>query len=89
MTRYLVSEGTAGARAFEYAAEIPGEPVFIKQTFDGFLNEELQEWLKSKGKRFLLMGGAGNVSLRLANSRGRGAAWLPRQRCRRLLCRPG
>lgn len=63
MARYLLGdeipcvEGKAGARVFDYAAEQPDEPVFIKQSFDGFLNEELPAWLSAHNKQYLLMGG--------------------------------
>lgn len=50
-------EGNAGVHVFEFAAEQADEPVFSKQTFDGFLNDELQQWLAAQGKRYLLMGG--------------------------------
>lgn len=50
-------EGRAGARVFEYAAAQGNEPVFIKQTFDGFLTDELQAWLSDNGKQYLLMAG--------------------------------
>lgn len=50
-------EGTAGARPFDYAAESGGEPVFVKQTFDGFLCDELQEWLQANGKRHVIVAG--------------------------------
>lgn len=63
MVRYRLGDeipcidGKAGAHVFEYAAERGEEPVFIKQTFDGFLNEELHNWLTARGKRYLLVGG--------------------------------
>ena len=50
-------EETAGARIFEYASESGDEPVIVKQTFDGFLNDELQAWLQARGKRYLLVAG--------------------------------
>lgn len=63
MARYLLGDeipciqGRAGARVLEYAAETADEPVFIKQTFDGFLNDEVPAWLSARNKRYLLMGG--------------------------------
>jgi nicotinamidase-related amidase len=50
-------ENTAGAKKFGYATEAGDEPVILKQTFDGFLNDELQEWLQANGKRYLLVAG--------------------------------
>ena len=50
-------EGKAGARVFEYATEPSDDPVFIKQTFDGFLSDELQAWLTDNNKQYLLMAG--------------------------------
>lgn len=63
MVRYLFQEsipcvaGTAGARHFDFAAETGGEPVIIKQTFDGFMNPRLPETLEAAGKRYLLVAG--------------------------------
>jgi nicotinamidase-related amidase len=50
-------EGTTGAETLPFAAEEPGEAVFIKQTFDGFHNPELLPHLRKRGKRFLLTAG--------------------------------
>ena len=50
-------EETAGAEVFEYATESGGEPVIVKQTFDGFLNGELNEWLQANGKSYILVAG--------------------------------
>ena len=50
-------EGTEGAELFPFAKEAPGEKVIIKQTFDGFLNPELQAHLLKNGKRFILVAG--------------------------------
>ena len=63
MLRYLLGdeipciEGKAGAGIFDCAAEAADEPVIRKQTFDGFLNPELQERLAAGNKKFLLMAG--------------------------------
>lgn len=63
MGRYLLLdsipciEGTDGAQAFEFAREGPGETVIHKQTFDGFLNPELDKYLSDNGKRYLLVAG--------------------------------
>jgi len=63
MVRYLFREsipcvaGTAGARHFDCAAENGGEPVIVKQTFDGFLNPELPGMLDAAGKRYVLVAG--------------------------------
>lgn len=63
MLRYLLGdeipciEGKAGAGIFDCAAETADEPVIRKQTFDGFLNPELQERLAAGNKKFLLMAG--------------------------------
>ncbi len=50
-------EDTAGAKIFEFASESGNEPVIVKQTFDGFLNDELQAWLQAHGKRYVLVAG--------------------------------
>jgi nicotinamidase-related amidase len=49
--------GTPGAETLPFALEAPGEFVIAKQTFDGFHNPQLLEYLQSKGKRFLLAAG--------------------------------
>jgi nicotinamidase-related amidase len=50
-------EGTPGESVFPCASEVPAEPVFYKQTFDGFLNPDLHNHLQVNGKRFLLVAG--------------------------------
>ncbi len=50
-------EDSAGAKIFAYASESGDEPVIVKQTFDGFLNDELQAWLQANGKRYVLVAG--------------------------------
>jgi nicotinamidase-related amidase len=50
-------EGTPGEVVFPCAGEAPGERVFYKQTFDGFLNPELHNHLQESGKRYLLVAG--------------------------------
>ncbi len=50
-------DGTPGVDLLSCAHENPGEKVIIKQTFDGFLNPELTEYLDRKQKRFLLVAG--------------------------------
>jgi nicotinamidase-related amidase len=50
-------EGTPGAETLPFALEKPGEAIFVKQTFDGFQNTQLLEFLREKGKRFLLTAG--------------------------------
>jgi nicotinamidase-related amidase len=50
-------EGTPGTETLFFALEEPGERVIVKQTFDGFQNEELLEHLRQNGKRFLLTAG--------------------------------
>jgi nicotinamidase-related amidase len=50
-------EGTPGIETEPFALEEPGEAVFVKQTFDGFVNTPLLEYLRQGGKRFLLTAG--------------------------------
>ncbi len=50
-------EGTGGVETLPFALEAPGEPVIIKQTFDGFHNPELLRHLRDEGKRFVLTAG--------------------------------
>ena len=50
-------EGTVGESIFPYACEKPDEPIFYKQSFDGFLNPALHSHLRESGKRFLLVAG--------------------------------
>ncbi len=49
--------GTSGAKVLACAQEEEGEKVFHKQTFDSFCLPELNQYLKDKGKRFLLTAG--------------------------------
>ena len=49
--------GTPGIETMPFALEEPGEAVFVKQTFDGFVNTGLLEYLRGQGKRFLLTAG--------------------------------
>jgi len=63
MTRYRLGDsipcidGTAGAEVLDFARAEAGEPVIVKQSFDGFLNPLLEETLESNGKRFLFVAG--------------------------------
>jgi nicotinamidase-related amidase len=50
-------EGTPGIETLPFALEEPGEAVLVKQTFDGFQNTSLLEYLRQGGKRFLLTAG--------------------------------
>lgn len=50
-------EGTGGVERMPFASEEPGEAVFVKQTFDGFHSPDLLQYLRGKGKRFLLTAG--------------------------------
>jgi nicotinamidase-related amidase len=50
-------QGTSGIETLPFALEAPGEVVIVKQTFDGFQNPQLFEYLQQKGKRFLLAAG--------------------------------
>lgn len=63
MVRYLFSDtipcvaGTAGEQAFDFAAAEGDESVIVKQSFDGFLNPDLQHRLAAGNKRYLLVAG--------------------------------
>ena len=64
MVRYKITdrrlpciEGTPGVEVMPCAEVEPGETVIIKNTFDGFCNPELDNYLQKKGKRFLLTAG--------------------------------
>lgn len=50
-------EGTAGVETLLFALDNPGEAVIIKQTFDGFHNAELLQYLRQEKKRFVLTAG--------------------------------
>jgi nicotinamidase-related amidase len=50
-------EGTPGAEILPFAGEQPGETVIVKQTFDGFQNTGLLEFLRERSKRFVLTAG--------------------------------
>jgi nicotinamidase-related amidase len=50
-------QGTPGVETLPFALEAPGEVVIVKQSFDGFHNPQLLEYLQRKGKRFLLAAG--------------------------------
>lgn len=50
-------DGTPGVETLRFAAELPGEPVVTKQSFDGFLGTELDEVLAERGIRCLLIAG--------------------------------
>jgi len=41
----------------EFSVDLPNEKVVFKNTFDGFLNTELDSYLKSRGKRNLILCG--------------------------------
>jgi len=49
--------GTGGDEPEPYAVEVPGETVIIKKTFDGLHSQELYQYLRQKGKRFVLTAG--------------------------------
>ena len=49
--------GTAGVRVPDFARPLAGERVFIKHSFDGFLQPELNAYLQQAGKRFILTAG--------------------------------
>lgn len=49
--------GSVGAEILPCAAAIPGERVIHKQSFDGFLNQELVAYLQENEKRFVLVAG--------------------------------
>lgn len=50
-------EGTPGVDALAFAAELAGEPVVVKHSFDGFLNTDLDDVLARLGARNLLIAG--------------------------------
>lgn len=50
-------EGSPGVEVLPCALEVEGEQVIYKQSFDGFCNPQLQQFLDSKGKRFVLIAG--------------------------------
>jgi len=50
-------DGTPGVETLPFAAELPGEPVVTKQSFDGFLGTGLDELLAWRGIRGLLVAG--------------------------------
>ena len=50
-------DGTPGVETLPFAAEHPGEPVVIKQSFDGFLGTDLDDVLARRGIRGLLVAG--------------------------------
>jgi ureidoacrylate peracid hydrolase len=50
-------EGTPGIETLPFACEQPGELVLTKHTFDGFQNPALVEYLRQRGKRFILTAG--------------------------------
>jgi nicotinamidase-related amidase len=63
MPKYILREripcvqGTGGDEVLPFAKENAGEKVIYKQTFDGFQNPELFQYLKQKNKRFVLTAG--------------------------------
>lgn len=63
MARYLLRnwipciDGTPGVETLPFAAELSGEPVVTKQSFDGFLGTDLDEVLAGRGIRGLLIAG--------------------------------
>lgn len=50
-------ENTPGIGLLPEARELPGELVFDKQSFDGFLSREFEPHLQHMGRRFLLTAG--------------------------------
>jgi nicotinamidase-related amidase len=50
-------EGTLGVQTLAIAVERPGEPVIVKQTFDGFHKPEVLRHLRQREKRFVLTAG--------------------------------
>jgi len=50
-------QGTGGEEVLPFALEESGEKVFIKKTYDGFINTGLMEYLNQNGKRFVLCAG--------------------------------
>jgi nicotinamidase-related amidase len=49
--------GTTGVVVLPFALPKPGETVIVKRAFDGFHNPELMQYLRSRGKRFVLTAG--------------------------------
>lgn len=49
--------GTSGAGVLPCAAELPGEPVFRKQSFDALLQKDLLTHLQQATKSFILVAG--------------------------------
>lgn len=50
-------EGTPGIEVFDCAKESANEKVFDKQSFDGFQNPQLEDYLIQNDKRFVLVAG--------------------------------
>lgn len=50
-------EGTPGAETLDFARELPGEAVFVKQAWDGFQLPALSAHLRENKKHFLLVAG--------------------------------
>ncbi len=63
MLRYRLGDGipcvagTPGAEVLPCARPAPGEQVFVKQTFDAFLQPDFARWLDASDKRILLLAG--------------------------------
>ena len=49
--------GTNGVETLPFAYENFGESVFIKKTYDGFINTKLLTYLNNRNKRFILCAG--------------------------------
>jgi nicotinamidase-related amidase len=50
-------QGTGGEEPAPFAVEKPGETIILKQTFDGFHTPGLLQYLRQKGRRFILTAG--------------------------------
>jgi nicotinamidase-related amidase len=50
-------EGTPGVETLPFAGEVPGEPVVVKHSFDGFLGTDLHQVLTSRGVTTLYIAG--------------------------------
>lgn len=50
-------EDTEGIETLPCAAAYPGERIFVKQTFDGFHNPHLADYLQASNKQFVLVAG--------------------------------
>jgi nicotinamidase-related amidase len=50
-------QGTGGEDPDSFAVEKPGEKIIFKQSFDGFHDQELLEYLRKKNKRFVITAG--------------------------------